>query len=111
MAYDIRLVKLVTGEIVIGKYDAEKKCLTETGALQILPTQQGVQMILLPYGHPFENNFVATIEEKHFLYSFTSTPKEFVDEYIKAVSNLTIAGGLGNLQFGTSTIPASKLQF
>ena len=25
MAYDIRLMKLVTGEMVIGKYDAETK--------------------------------------------------------------------------------------
>jgi len=24
MAYDIRLMKLVTGELIIGKYDAEK---------------------------------------------------------------------------------------
>ena len=46
MSYDIRLVKLVTGEIVIGKYDAEKKCITDAGLLQILPTQNGIQMLL-----------------------------------------------------------------
>ena len=110
MAFDIRLVKLVTGELVLGKYDAEKKCLTEAGTLQAIPTQQGVQMILLPYGHPFESNFVATIEEKHFLYCFSNAPKELCDKYIEAVTNLTVAGGLGNLQFGSSTIKPSKLQ-
>ena len=32
MAYDIRLMKLVTGEMVIGKYDAEKDCLNEVAS-------------------------------------------------------------------------------
>ncbi|MCR4665800.1 MAG: hypothetical protein K5657_00705 [Desulfovibrio sp.] len=108
--YDIRLVKLVTGELVIGKYDAEKDCLTDVGALQVIPTQQGAQMVLLPYGHPFEPNFEGTIEGKHFMYRYSSTPKELQDKYIEAVTNLTVAGGLGKLNFGSSTIPASKLQ-
>ncbi|MBQ7585176.1 MAG: hypothetical protein IJU40_02875 [Desulfovibrionaceae bacterium] len=110
MAYDIRLVKLVTGELVLGKYDAEKKCLNEVGILQIVPAQQGIQMFLLPYGHPFENKFVATLEEKNFLYTFSSVPQEFQDEYLKAITNLTIHGGLGNLNLSTSTIPASNLK-
>ena len=46
MAYDIRLMKLVTGEMVIGKYDAEKDCLNEVASLQSIPTQQGMQMML-----------------------------------------------------------------
>ena len=57
MAYDIRLMKLVTGEMVIGKYDAEKDCLNEVASLQSIPTQQGMQMMLLPYGYPFEPIF------------------------------------------------------
>ena len=48
MAYDIRLMKLVTGELIIGKFDAEKDCLNEVATLQTVPTQQGVQMMLLP---------------------------------------------------------------
>ena len=60
MAYDIRLMKLVTGEMVIGKYDAEKDCLNEVASLQSIPTQQGMQMMLLPYGYPFEPNFTGT---------------------------------------------------
>ena len=110
MAYDIRLVKLVTGELVLGKYIAEKKCLTDVGILQLVPMQQGVQMLLLPYGHPFESNFVATIEERNFLYCFSSTPKELQDEYIKAVTNLTVAGGLGQMRFEATNINPSKLQ-
>ena len=107
--YEVRLVKLVTGELVLGKYDAEKDCLNEAAILQVIPTQQGVQMLLLPYGHPFESNFVASIEGKHFLYRYSSTPKEIENKYIEAVSNITIAGGLGNLKFESHDIPASKL--
>ena len=43
MAYDIRLVKIVTGELVIGKYDAEAHALNDVVIMQTVPTQQGVQ--------------------------------------------------------------------
>ena len=110
MAYEVRLIKLITGELVLGKYIAEKKCLTDVGILQIVPTQEGVRMILLPYGHPFESNFVATIEERHFLYCYSNTPKELQDQYIQAVTNLTMAGGLGQMQFNSTTLDPSKLK-
>ena len=104
MAYDIRLMKLVSGELVIGKYDEAKDCLNETAAIQSIPTQQGVQMIMLPYGYPFEPNFTGTIEGKHFLYRYSTTPKEIQDKYIEACTNLTVAGGMGKLQFGSGTL-------
>ena len=100
MAYEIRLMKLVTGELVIGKYDAEKDCLTDAAFIQTLPTQQGMQMMILPYGYPFESNFEGVIEGKHFLYRYKDTPKEMQDKYIEATTNLTVAGGLGKLRFG-----------
>ena len=43
MAYDIRLVKIVTGELVIGKYDAEAHALNDVVIMQTVPTQQGVK--------------------------------------------------------------------
>lgn len=108
MAYDIRLMKLVTGELVIGKYDAEKDCLNEAGLIQSIPTQQGVQMLMLPYGYPFEPNFTGTIEGKNFLYRYGSTPQELQDKYIEAATNLTVAGGLGKLQFGNGPLPGTN---
>lgn len=107
MAYDIRLMKLVTGELVIGKYDQEKDCLDEVAAIQTIPTQQGVQMLMLPYGYPFEPDFKGTLEGKNFLYRYADTPKEIQDKYIEACTNLTVAGGLGKLQFGSGPIPAA----
>lgn len=106
MAYDIRLMKLVTGELVMGKYDAGKDCLNEVAALQSIPTQQGVQMVMLPFGYPFEPEFTGSIEGKHFLYRYASTPKELQDKYIEACTNLTVAGGLGKLQFSSQPFAA-----
>ena len=52
-AFDIKMVKLVSGEIVLGKYNAEKDMLENVVQLQNVPTQQGMQMLLAPYGFPF----------------------------------------------------------
>ena len=108
MAYDIRLMKLVTGELVIGKYDAEKDALNEIAVIQSIPTQQGMQMLMLPYGYPFEPNFTGSLEGKHFLYRYAETPKELQDKYIEATTNLTVAGGLGKLQFGSGPLPGAS---
>lgn len=102
MAYDIRLVKLVTGELVMGKYDAEKDALTDVAALQTVPTQQGVQMMMLPYGYPFEAEFTGSIDGVHFMYRYKSTPEELQNKYLEASTNLTLSGGLGKLQFGAT---------
>ena len=100
MAYDIRLFKLVNGELVIGKFDAEKDCLTDVAALQTVPTQQGgVQMLMLPYGYPFETEFCGSIPGSFFLYRYKSTPEELQNKYLEAATNLTLSGGgLGKIQ-------------
>lgn len=102
MAYDIRLVKLVTGELVMGKYDEEKDVLNDVAILQTVPQQQAVQMVLLPYGYPFESEFCGSIQGNCFLYRYSNTPEELQNKYIEATTNLTMAGGLGKLQFGSN---------
>lgn len=102
MAYDIRMVKLVTGEITIGKYDESNDTINEAAILQSVPTQQGVQMVMLPYGYPFESQFCGTIEGKHFMYRYAETPEELQNKYIEAATNLTMAGGLGKLHFSST---------
>lgn len=107
MAYDIRLVKLVTGELIIGKYDQESDTLKDVAAIQTIPSQQGVQMVMLPYGYPFEPEFEGAIEGKFFIYRYKDTPKELQDKYIEASTNLTVAGGLGKLEFGSGPLPGA----
>ncbi len=102
MEQDIRLCKLVTGEVVIGKYDAAQDVLTSVATIQTAPLKQGgVQMMLLPYGVPFENTLCGSIEGKHFLYRYSAAPQEIINKYLEVSSNIEKNGGLGKLQFGT----------
>ncbi len=98
MAYDICMVKLVTGEMVIGKCDKEAQRINDPAVLQTVPTQQGVQMLLMPYGYPFENEFTGSLSQTHVLYTYTKCPEELKTKYMEACSNLTLSsGGLGGL--------------
>lgn len=98
MAYDIRMVKLVSGETVLGKYDATLSVLNDPAVLQTVPTQQGVQMMLMPYGYPFDNEFRGSISMSHSIYEYNSCPEDLKTKYMEACSNLTLsAGGLSGL--------------
>jgi hypothetical protein len=100
MAYDIRLVKLVNGETVLGKIDEDGKKLKDVAILQTVPTQQGVQMLILPFGYPFETEVGGEIAMDHVLYEFKKCPEEIKTKYLEATSNLTLstAGDLRTLK-------------
>ncbi len=109
MAYDVRLLKLINGEMIIGKYDAEANKVKEVALLQTIPTQQGAQMMLLPFGYPFEQDINGEISLDHVLYEYKTFPEELKNKYLEAVSNLTISTAsdlknLGNLGGNISDI-------
>lgn len=100
MSFDkIKLVKLINGEMVLGKPDADGTKLTDVAMLQTVPTQQGVQMMMLPFGYPFETEIDGEIEMKHVMYEYKKFPEELKTKYVEAVSNLTLStpGDLGGL--------------
>ena len=97
MAYDIRLAKLIKGETVIGKWSEDGQNLTDPAILQTVPMQQGVQMMLLPFGYPFEQEITGVISTKHVLYEFTKIPAELQTKYLEATSNLTLSAPGGNI--------------
>ncbi|MBU1228635.1 MAG: hypothetical protein KJ701_01565 [Proteobacteria bacterium] len=98
MAYDIRLVKLINGESVIGKWSEDGQTITDPAVLQTVPSQQGVQMMLLPFGYPFEQEITGEISTAHVLYEYKKAPEELKTKYLEASSNLTlVAPGSGNL--------------
>ncbi len=112
MAYVVKLVKLVSGDMVIGKTGVEEGKMTEVAALQTVPTQQGVQMMMLPFGYPFEQDFDGSLSLSHVLYEYKNCPEELKTKYIESISNLTLStGGLGgmNLQGGGKVSDISKL--
>ncbi len=100
MAYDIKMVKLINGDNVLGKWDAAGNKLTEVAVLQTVPTQQGVQMMLLPFGYPFETEITGELDGKHIMYEFAKFPEELKTKYLEATSNLTLStpGDLKNLR-------------
>ncbi|MDL2268008.1 hypothetical protein LJC46_08500 [Desulfovibrio sp. OttesenSCG-928-G15] len=98
MAYDIRMAKLVSGETVIGKWDENGSAINDPAVLQTVPTQQGVQMMLMPFGYPFDSEFSGSVATAHVIYEYKSCPEELKTKYMEATSNLTLSsGGLGGL--------------
>ena len=98
MAYDIRMAKLVTGEIAIGKFDTTASVINDPAVMQTVPTQQGVQMMLVPFGYPFDNSFEGSIDFRHILFEYKSCPEELKTKYLEACSNLTLSSGGLNLK-------------
>lgn len=93
MAYDIRMVKLVSGETVLGKYDAAASAINDPAVLQTVPTQQGVQMMLMPFGYPFDSEFRGSIAMTHSIYEYANCPEDLKTKYMEACSNLTLSSG------------------
>lgn len=93
MAHDVRLVKLINGDTVLGKWDEADKKLKDVAVIQTIPTQQGAQMLLLPFGYPFEAEITGEIDERHIMYVFKKFPEELKTKYLEAISNLTLATG------------------
>ncbi len=91
MAYDIRLAKLINGDMVLGKWDATERKIKDVAMLQTVPTQQGVQMVLLPFGYPFETEISGEISLDHVMYEYKTCPEELKTKYMEAVSNLTLS--------------------
>lgn len=103
--YDIRLVKLVNGDMVLGKWDQDAGLIKDPAILQTIPTAQGsVQMLLLPFGYPFDQNIEGEIELRHVIYQYKTVPEELKTKYLEAITNLTLSapgglnlGGAGNV--------------
>lgn len=81
MAQDLRLVKLVSGEFVLGNYDKKAGVITQAASIQVNIKAQGMQVMILPYGYPFQNEFTASIDEKHIIYTYETLPETLEAKY------------------------------
>ena len=107
MSKPIRLFKLVTGELVLGKFDEEANMLEDVAIIQVVPTQQGVQMMMLPYGYPFEQEFKGSISGEHFMYEYKKLPDDLETKYLEACTNLAEGAWVPVLQ--TNAVDAAAL--
>lgn len=98
MSYDdVKLVKLIGGELVLGEWTEGSQVIKNPAILQTVPTQQGVSMMLMPYGYPFETEIEGEIDARHVMYVYKTYPSELATKYMEAKSNLTLSGP-GDLQ-------------
>lgn len=100
MSYDIRLVKLISGDMVVGKFSEDGKRIEDPAAIQTMPTQQGTQMVLLPFGYPFDQEMHGEISAEHILFEYKTCPEELKTKYIEAVTNITLSSGGLDLSAG-----------
>ena len=95
----IKFVKLVTGDTVIGTYNAEKNGLEDVAQIQVIPGSAGIQIAILPYGFPFEEKITGFISMDKVVYEYSKVPEDLENKYIEAKSNIKISSTMptGNL--------------
>ncbi len=93
----IRLVKLISGDFVIGLQDEEKNGIKNIGALQFMPAETGgMSMALIPYGFPFEEEFKGFISDDKILYEIEKVPEDLQNKYTEATSDIKLISGSNN---------------
>jgi len=97
MSENVRFVKLVSGENVIGVL--EDGVIKDLVMVQAVPAGGGMQIAILPYGFPFEEDVRGEIKEEHIMFEFDKLPEELLNKYIESKSDIKIAspgmGGMG----------------
>ncbi|UOD34129.1 hypothetical protein DSN97_08165 [Deferribacteraceae bacterium V6Fe1] len=89
---NIKFVKLVSGDSVMGKLEDGK--LKDVVQIQAIPAGGGVQLAILPFGFPFEEEVGGEIKEEHILYEYQKVPEELVNKYLETKSNIKIASSI-----------------
>ncbi|WP_022851227.1 hypothetical protein [Limisalsivibrio acetivorans] len=98
MSEDIKFVKLVSGDTIIAQYDEENNKLTEVVSVQAIPAgNSGMQIALLPFGFPYEEEAGGSIDADKILYEYNSLPEDLKNKYIETKSNIRITPSMDNL--------------
>jgi hypothetical protein len=107
MTENITFAKIISGETIMGIKDEEAGVIKDIVMVQAMPTQTGsMQIAILPYGFPFEDEVRGEIKLDHVLFEYKEVPGDLTDKYIETKSNIKIAnnmGGLGNPGSGGSS--------
>ncbi len=99
MAYEnIKFVKLVTGDSVMGEYDEENSKIRNIALIQAIPSGSSMQIAVLPFGFPFEEEIGGEIDSKDIMYEYSSIPEELKNKYVEAKSNIKISQNMDGLQ-------------
>lgn len=104
MNYDnIRFVKLVSGDAILAVYEEETKTYKDIAVVQAIPSGAGMQIAILPFGFPYEEEIGGEISADKVIYTYSKVPEELIEKYIEAKSNITIASSMGDLGGSTGS--------
>ena len=85
---DIRLVKLVTGEFCVGTDDEEFHGIKDVALLQFNQNENGININLVAYGFPFEQEFGGFIYNDNIVYEIENLPEDLKVKYTEALSSM-----------------------
>ncbi len=94
---EIRLCKLVSGDFIIGVNDTEKKGIKNIGSLQFVPADNGgMSVALIPFGFPFENEFIGFISDDKVIYEVENVPEDLQNKYTESTSSIKLLSSSNN---------------
>ena len=85
---DVKFVKLVSGDTVIGTYNEIKNVLEDVALIQVVPGSAGIQIAILPFGFPFEEKIGGEISMDKVLFEYSNVPEDLKSKYFEAKSNI-----------------------
>lgn len=94
MSDNVKFVKLVSGDLVMGELDGDK--IKDVVQIQTIPAGGGVQIAILPFGFPFDEEVGGEISVSHILYEYKRVPEELMKKYLETKSNIKIATSIPN---------------
>jgi hypothetical protein len=89
---EIKIVKIVTGETVIGTQVQDY--LEDVALIQVIPSSGGIQLAILPYGFPFEEKIGGKISIDKIVYEFKNIPEDIKNKYLEAKSDIKISSSM-----------------
>ena len=99
----IRFVKLVTGEIIMGTYNEQNNVLEDIALIQVVPSANGIQIAIVPYGFPFEEKISGSMAMDKVVYEFSDIPSDIESKYVQAKSNITISSSMPGADLGAAS--------
>jgi len=98
MSDNIIFAKLVTGEMVLAERDESGEKIVNICQVQVMPTQQGgMQIAIVPYGFPFEEDVRGEISMANVLFQYKDVPADLSDKYVETKTNIKRAPSMNGL--------------
>ncbi len=102
---DVKFVKLVSGDTVIGTYNEMKNVLEDVALIQVVPGSAGIQIAILPFGFPFEEKIGGEISMDKVLFEYSNVPEDLKSKYFEAKSNIKISTTMPTGSLGETAKP------